>query len=116
MNIPRMNLLRRVPRKSWLLVVVVLGLLGLTLVDWDDWGVGREQEEKVALAQVPAPARAVIEQEAKAGALKEIEKTVVDGKTTYTANVVVNGKEQATRVGEDGKVIARGTEKRDDDD
>ena len=114
MSIPRLNLL--IPRKNWVLILVVLGLLGLTLFEWDDWRGEKRQEEKVELAQVPAPVKATIEQEAKAGALKEIEKTVVDGKATYTASVVVNGKEQETRIGEDGKVISRGAQEGGHDD
>ena len=40
----------------------------------------------------------------------------MDGKTTYTASVVVNGKEQETRIGADGKVIGRGAPEGDHDD
>jgi hypothetical protein len=87
MPIPRMNLLKPISRKGWLLALVVLGLLGLTLFDWDEWGAGRRQEEKVALAQVPAPVKVTIEQEAKGGTLKDIEKTTIAGKTAYTASL-----------------------------
>jgi hypothetical protein len=116
MPIPRMNLLKSIPRMGWLLALVVLGLLGLTLFDWDEWGAGRRQEEKVALAQVPAPVQVAIEQEARGGTLKDIEKTTIDGKTAYIASVVVNGKEQRARVAEDGKLLGHGTAEKDDDD
>ena len=116
MSIPRMNLLRSVSRKSWVLALAVLGLLGLTLFAWDEWGPDERKEEKVALAQVPAPVKATIEQEAEGGTLKDIEKTTIDGKTAYTASVVVNGKEKETRIGEDGKIISQGAKERDDDD
>ena|SRR3989442_15219953 len=114
MPIPRLNLL--IPRKNWVLILVVLGLLGLTLFEWEDWRGENRQEEKVALAQVPAPVKATIDQEAKAGALKEIERTTVDGKSTSVAGIVINGKEQESRLGEDGKVISRGARQRDDED
>jgi hypothetical protein len=116
MSIPRMNLFRSVRRKSWLLVLLVLGLLGLTLFDWDEWGFGERRGEKIALAQVPAPVRATIELEAQGGTLKEIEKMTVDGKTAYTASVVVNGSEHEARIGEDGRVLGRGAAEKDDDD
>lgn len=116
MSIPCINLLKSIPRKSWLLALAVVGLLGLTLFDWDEWRSEKHEEQTVALAQVPAPVKPTIEQEAKLGTLKEVEKTTVDGKTTYAASVVVNGKEQETRIGEDGKVISRGAPEGDGDD
>ena len=60
MAIPRLNLL--IARKNWVLILVVLGLLGLTLFEWDYWRGEKRQEEKVALAQVPAQVKATIEQ------------------------------------------------------
>lgn len=115
MPIPRLNLLRPTPRMGWFLAIVILGLLGLTMVEWDDWGFGGRHEDRVALTQVPAPVRATIEQEAKGGSLKDIERSTLDGKTAYTASVVINGKEQETRIGEDGKVIDRREGEKDDD-
>jgi hypothetical protein len=35
---------------------------------------------------------------------------------SYAAGIVVNGKEQATRIAEDGTVIGRAAAKEDDDD
>ncbi len=116
MSIPRINFLRSIRRKSWLLALALIGLLGLTLFDWDDRRSEKHEEEKVALTKVPASVKATIEQEAKLGTLKEIEKTTVDGETIYAASVVVDGKEQETRIGEDGKVINRGAQQRDGDD
>jgi hypothetical protein len=110
-----MNLLRSHPRKSLLLALVVLGLLALTLFDWDEWWSERH-EQKVALADVPAPVKATIEQVvAQGGTLKEIEKATVDGKTAYTASLVVNGEEQETSIDADGKVIGRSGADKDDD-
>lgn len=115
MWIPRLNFLRSVSPARWILAIVIVGLLGLTMFDWDEWGLGGRHENRVALAQVPAPVRATIEQEAKGGSLKDIERSTLDGKTAYTASVVINGKEQETRIGEDGKVIDRREGERDDD-
>ena len=117
MSIPRINFLRSIPRKGLvLLAFVVLGLLGLMLFDRDEWRSEEHQEEKVALAQVTAPVKATIEQEAKLGILREIERTTVDGKVTFAASVVVNGKEQESRIGVDGTFISRGEQERDRDD
>lgn len=115
MPIPRLNFLRTTPRMGWFLAIVILGLLGLTMVEWDDWGFGSRHEDRVALAQVPPPVRATIEQEAKGGSLKDIERSTLDGKTAYTASVLIHGKEQETRIGEDGKVIDRREGEKDDD-
>lgn len=103
------------PKKSFLFVAA-LGLISLTLAGCDELRSEMDQGDKVALTQVPAPVKATIEQEAKAGTLKEIEKKTVDGRTAYMADVVVNGKEQGTVIGEDGKVISRGVGEKDDDD
>jgi len=96
--------------------LAALGLLNLTLFGCDEWRPEKRQEEKVALAQVPAPVKATIEQEAKGGTLKEIERTSAEGKTAYAARIAVNGNEQETVIGEDGKVIRRGAVEEDDDD
>jgi hypothetical protein len=103
------------PKKRFL-VLAVLGFLVLTVGGCDDERSENRKGETVALTQVPAPVTAAIEQEAKEGNLKEIEKTTVDGKTAYAASIVANGKERMTRVGEDGKLISRGAVEKDDDD
>jgi len=115
MSIPRVNLLKSTRRKSLFLALVLLGLLGLMLFDWDEWRSGKREEQEVALSVVPAPVKATIEQEAKLGTVGDIEKMTVGGKTVYAASFLVNGNEQETRIGEDGKVIGRGAAKRDDD-
>lgn len=97
-------------------VVLLVGLFGLTFVDWDELRGGEPEEESVALADVPTPVRTTIEQEAKVGTLKEIDKTTTNGRTVYAAQIVVNGSEQATRIGEDGKVIDRVAVKKEEDD
>jgi hypothetical protein len=96
--------------------LAVLGLVSVTLVGCNESRSGQSQLEKVPLAAVPGPVKTTIEQEAKAGAIKEVEKTAVDGKTAYAASIVVNGKEQQTLIGDDGKVISRGAAETDDDD
>lgn len=107
MSIPRINLFRPTSRKSLKFAVVVIGLLGLTLFDWDEWGSEKHKEQRIALAQLPGPVKAAVEREAQLGTLNENGKTIVGGKIPYAASVVVNGKEQETRIGEDGQVISR---------
>jgi hypothetical protein len=93
-------------------VVCVLALF-LSACDWprDD---KEANGEKVTLAQLPPAAKATIEQESKGGTVKETQKITKDGKTVYSTDIVVNGKEQEVIVAEDGTVIERGG--KDDDD
>lgn len=113
MSVPRINLLRPQLRKNVLLAAVLVGLLGLMLIDWDEWPSALRRDERIALADVPAPVRSTSEQMARGGAVQEIEKTSIDGKTAYTANVLVNGAEQETQIGEDGRMISSGAAKDD---
>ena len=78
------------PHQKLFLVLAALSLISLTLVGCDERRSEQGQEvsvrgpeEKVALAQVPAPVKATIEQVAKGGTLKVIKKGTVDGKTLY---------------------------------
>ena len=97
-------------------LVAVLGILCVALAVSGAFSSERRQEERVTLSQVPAPVRATIEQEIKGGTLKEIEKISDEGKTAYAAHIAVNGNEQETVIGEDGKVIRQGAVEKDDDD
>ncbi|SRR5258708_7148244 len=98
-------------------LVAVLGILCVALAVSGAFSAERRQEERVTLSQVPAPVRATIEQEVKAGGtLKEIERISDEGKTAYAARIAVNGKEEESVIGEDGKVIRRGAAEDDDDD
>ena len=72
----------------------------------------------MAIDQVPPAVKATIEQESKGGRVKEIDKLpgAQDGKTVYSADIVMNGKEQETLISEDGRVIMRRAHRKDDDD
>lgn len=95
---------------------VLFGMLGLLTLAGCDEPSERIRGEKVVLAQVPDPVKVAIELETKNGTLKEIEKKTVKGKTAYEASVIVNGVEQETLIGDDGKVISRRVGEKDDDD
>ena len=98
---------------------VILALLTPALAACDA-GADRDRteqgEQKVALGDVPPAVKATIDQESKGGELKEIDKLSQDGKAVYDADIVANGKEQRTLIGEDGTVIKRQAKKDDDDD
>ena len=96
--------------------LALLGFLGVTFAGSDESNSEKRREERVALSQVPVPVKTTIEQEIKGGGtLKEIEKTTDEGRTAYAAHIAVNGNEQETLIGEDGKVIRRGPVDDDDD-
>lgn len=111
------------PHLKLFFVLAASSLISLALVGCDEQRSEQGQEvsvrgpeEKVTLAQVPAPVKATIEQVAKGGSLKVIKRGTVDGKTLYWADVMANGKEQGTVIGEDGTVISQGPVEEDDDD
>ena len=61
--------------------------------------------QAVALADVPAPARAVIEKLTAGGTIKKMEKAKEGGKTVYDVEATVGGKDVEYDVAADGKVL-----------
>lgn len=118
MATPRFNLLPR--RRNWLLLALLLALAGLTFIDTEDWK-GRERTPaKVAIADVPPAVQAAVARESRSGTLLEIDRTTVAGQPAYAASLLVEGRQQVTRIAPDGKVIDRGAptsaQEEDDDD
>ncbi len=66
-----------------------------------------EADVKVALAAVPPAVRATLEKEARGGKIGDVEKEIKKGKTVYSADVVIDGKEYDVAVGEDGALLQK---------
>lgn len=75
-------------------------------------GGGHENKEvPVAMNDVPAAVRATLEREAAGGKVTEIEKEVKNGRTVYSADVMVNGQAWDVSVAEDGTLLSKEKEK-----
>jgi uncharacterized membrane protein YkoI len=61
--------------------------------------------QQVTLAQVPEPARAVIEKQTAGGKIKSIEKEEVDGKVVYDVEATVQGRDVEYDIAADGTVL-----------
>jgi uncharacterized membrane protein YkoI len=68
-------------------------------------------EVPVKMADLPAAVRATLEKEAAGGKVMEVEKEMQNGKTVYSADVMVKGQTWDITVDESGKVIKKEMEK-----
>jgi len=66
-----------------------------------------EVEVKIKLEDCPKAVQDTIKKEMGAGVLKEVEKETEDGKTTYSADVTIDGKAYEVKVGEDGTLLKK---------
>jgi hypothetical protein len=66
-----------------------------------------EPARTVPLAQVPAPARKTIQEEAGRAALGEIESGEEDGRKVFTAHFTAEGHERQLTVAEDGTLLSK---------
>jgi uncharacterized membrane protein YkoI len=99
--------------RAMLLLLVSLGAVGtLTLAAWAGGG----QEEEVTLDQVPAAVKATILRESAGGKITEIERETKDGKVTYEAEFIIDGREVEIEISPDGQVIGREVETEQDDE
>lgn len=90
-----------------------LGVVGvLALAAW----AGDADEQEVTLDQVPAAVKATILEEAAGAEITEIERETKDGKTTYEAEFMRDGREIEIEVGADGTLLGREVEDEDDDE
>jgi uncharacterized membrane protein YkoI len=70
-----------------------------------------DNETPVAMSDVPAAVRATLERESAGGKVTEVEKETKDGKTVYSADLMVNGVAWDITVAENGVVLSREKEK-----
>jgi len=99
-------------KRAMLPALISLGVFGLVnLVVW----AGDEREEEVTLDQVPTAVKATILKESAGGKLTEIERELKNGKTTYEAEFLLDGREIEIRIAPDGTLLGREVEGKDDD-
>ena len=83
-----------------------------------------ENEQPVAMDQLPPAVRATLTKEAGQGKIEEIDKLTLRGRTVYEADVILDGKKWELRVREDGQFLRKELDeetdgeddKHDDDD
>src|SRR5205823_1947539 len=65
------------------------------------------EKDRVAIEEVPAAAKATLQQRAGDGKIDEVKKETEDGKTTYEADATIGGKEYEIEVAEDGTLLEK---------
>jgi hypothetical protein len=80
------------------------GFTGTALANEHEEG---HAHKKMTIEQLPAPARATFEKEAKGGNIEELRSEKRSGKTIYEGEVVSNGMGTELQVSEDGTVVKR---------
>jgi hypothetical protein len=98
--------------KYWMLRAVLLGVAIVAVTGCcssakkGEKGEEKEAaEQKVSLAQVPAPVRAAIEKQTAGGKIKSIEKEEKDGKAIYDVEATVQGRDVEYDLAADGTVL-----------
>ena len=95
----------------------LLGIPSCAALNKDREDEDESNEVTVTIDQLPAPVRQTIETQSAGGKIHEIEKETEGGKTIYEAEVkMTDGKEYEISVAEDGKLISKEQETREDDD
>jgi len=93
-------------------VVLASASLGAALIGCGSHAHRQEKNEvAVSLADLPAAARATLERESAGGKVTEVEKENKNGRTVYSADLMVGGVAWDITVAEDGTVISKEREK-----
>jgi hypothetical protein len=101
-------------RSKWIVILsCVLGLTALTPLAQAEEKEKEENEVKVKFADLPAPVQATLNKESNNATIATVDKETEDGKTTYEADVTLNGKNYEVKIAEDGTLVSK---KIDDDD
>jgi hypothetical protein len=92
--------------------ILVLAALAPTLNGCASSGKGHEDKEiPVAMSDVPAAVRATLDRESAGGRVTEVEKEIKNGKTVYSADLMVSGTAWDITIAEDGSVVSKEKEK-----
>ena len=87
-------------------------VLAVLLAGCTSHGGGQGSKEvPVTMSELPPAVRATLDRESAGGKVTEVEKEVKQGKTVYSADIVVNGVAWDIEVAEDGTVISQEKEK-----
>jgi uncharacterized membrane protein YkoI len=74
-----------------------------------------EGGQKVSIDQVPPAVKTTILKEAEGGTIKKIERETENGKTIYGAELIINGQEVEIKVADDGKLLGKEADDKDED-
>lgn len=98
-------------QKNWVLAAV----LSAALAGGCEGFGGGKHEVKITMEQVPAAVKATFDREAKGGKITELEKEVEKGKTVYSADITVDGKQYDVKVADDGTLLKKKLEEKDEE-
>ena len=70
-------------------------------------------EAPVTMNDLPAAVRSTLDRESAGGKVTEVERELKNGRTVYSADVTINGKEWDVAIAEDGTLLSK---KLEDDD
>ncbi|HEX3357288.1 MAG TPA: hypothetical protein VHS31_09980 [Tepidisphaeraceae bacterium] len=102
-------------RSKWIVILsCILGLTALApLARAEEKKEKEENEVQVKFADLPPAVQATLNKASNNAAIATVDKETEDGKTTYEADVKLDGKNYEVKVAEDGSLISK---KIDDDD
>ena len=101
-------------KRSFIGIAVLAALSTLTACNSNEKrGEKGEKDNEVAVAMndVPAAVMATLQRESKGGKITEVEKEVKNGRTVYSADIMVDNVPWDITVAEDGSVISKEKEK-----
>ena len=86
---------------SWMCVILLVGLTAIAANADDGSG------EAVKLTDCPKAVQKTLKRESRGGKIVEIEKEEEGGKTTYEAEVMIDGKEYDIEIASDGTLLSK---------
>ncbi len=95
-------------RSKWIVIMsCVLGLTALAPLARAEEKEKEENEVKVKFADLPAPVQATLNKESNNATIATVDKETEDGKTTYEADVKLDGKNYEVKIAEDGTLVSK---------
>jgi uncharacterized membrane protein YkoI len=96
--------------RSYTAVLAATGVLMMTACQSDHED--RDKNEvPVTMDALPSAVRTTLDRESAGGKVTEVEKEVKKGKTTYSADVTINGQGWDIDIAEDGTILSKKKEK-----
>jgi uncharacterized membrane protein YkoI len=97
-------------KSSWLFCFSAMIVISLA------WTSALATESELKLSDCPAAVQKTFQREANGAKIEDVEKEIENGKTTYEADVTIDGKEYDITVAEDGTLLEKSLEEDDDED